>query len=93
MDRFFPVKIPVETVTLQDLVAAVMFFRCANIFSGLQSSAKECCFFAEAGFGIATEVIVQSCQTWVSRPLPYFALRTACYTTYCATKPVRRVAT
>ena len=92
MDRFFPVKKAVETVTLRDLVAAVMFFRCADIFSGkrrqggLQSSAKECCFFAEAGFGIAAEVIVQSCQTWVSGPLPYFALRTACYTTYCATK-------
>ena len=34
MDCFFPVKKAVETVTLQDLVAAVMFFRCADIFSG-----------------------------------------------------------
>ena len=34
MDRFFPVKKAVETVTLQDPVAAVMFFRCADIFSG-----------------------------------------------------------
>ena len=34
MDRSFPMKKAVETVTLQDLVAAVMFFRCADIFSG-----------------------------------------------------------
>ena len=36
MDRFFPVKKAVETVTLQALVAAILFFRCADIFSGKQ---------------------------------------------------------
>ena len=34
MDRFFPVKKAVETVTVQALVAAILFFRCADIFSG-----------------------------------------------------------
>ena len=34
MDRFFPGKKAVETVTLQDLAATVMFCRCADIFSG-----------------------------------------------------------
>ena len=34
MDRFFPVKKAVETVTAPDLVAAILFFRCADIFSG-----------------------------------------------------------
>ena len=30
MDRFFPVKKAVETVTVQDLVAAILFFRRAD---------------------------------------------------------------
>ena len=30
MDRFFPVKKAVETVTAPDLVAAILFFRCAE---------------------------------------------------------------
>ena len=34
MDRFFPVKKAVETVTAPDLVVAILFFRCADIFSG-----------------------------------------------------------
>ena len=34
MDRFFPVTKAVETVTVQDLVVAILFFRCADIFSG-----------------------------------------------------------
>ena len=38
MDRFFPVKKAVETVTAPDLVAAILFFRCADIFSGDVSS-------------------------------------------------------
>ena len=59
MDRFSPVKKALETVTLQDLVAAVMFFRCADIFSGKRrqeaynQTQKSAAFFAEAGFGIA----------------------------------------
>ena len=34
MDGFFLVKKAVETVTVQDLVAAILFFRCADIFRG-----------------------------------------------------------
>ena len=33
MDRFFPVKKAVETVTVQDLIAVILYFRCADIFS------------------------------------------------------------
>ena len=34
IDRFFPVKRAVENVTVQDLVAAILFFRCADIVIG-----------------------------------------------------------
>ena len=34
MDRFFPVKTVMETVTFQDLIAAIRYFPCADIFSG-----------------------------------------------------------
>ena len=53
MDGFFPVKKAVETVTLQDLVAAVMFFRCADIFSGRPTIKRKrvlLFFFCRSGF-------------------------------------------
>ena len=34
MQRFFPVKKAVETVTVQDLIAAILYFLCADNFSG-----------------------------------------------------------
>ena len=42
MDCFFPVEKAVESVTAQDLIAAILCFRCADIFSGKRLSKGIC---------------------------------------------------
>ena len=39
MDHFFVVKKAVETFTVQDLIAAILYFQCADIFSGKRREA------------------------------------------------------
>ena len=37
MDCFFPVKTAVKTATVEDMVAPIIDFRCANAFNGKRS--------------------------------------------------------